>query len=79
MRKEYEAPEMLISVLNIENVINSDEFGTGEEDIPWDKLAPEPVRRTLKSYFADRQQYDNHEDFPIHQDMIGKDQAIKRY
>lgn len=36
MRKEYEAPEMLISVLNIENVINSDEFGTGEEDIPWD-------------------------------------------
>jgi ADP-ribose pyrophosphatase YjhB (NUDIX family) len=50
-----------------------------EEDIPWDKLAFEAVRRTLKSYFADRQQYDNHEDFPIHQDMIGKDQAIKRY
>ena len=50
-----------------------------EEDIPWDKLAFEAVRRTLKSYFADRKQYDNHEDFPIHQELIGKDQAIKRY
>ncbi|GAF57889.1 MULTISPECIES: NUDIX hydrolase [unclassified Psychrobacter] len=50
-----------------------------EEDIPWDKLAFEAVRRTLKSYFADRKQYDNHENFPIHQDIIGKDQAIKRY
>ena len=50
-----------------------------EEDIPWDKLAFEAVRRTLKSYFADRKQYDSQDKFPIHQDIIGKDQAIKRY
>ena len=50
-----------------------------EEDIPWDKLAFEAVRRTLKSYFTDRQQFDSQDKFPIHQDYIGKDQAIKRY
>lgn len=32
-----------------------------EEDIPWDKLAFEAVRRTLKSYFADRQHYDSYD------------------
>ena len=50
-----------------------------EEDIPWDKLAFEAVRRTLKSYFADCQHYDSYDQFPIHQEIIGKDQAIKRY
>ena len=50
-----------------------------EEDIPWDKLAFEAVRRTLTSYFADRKQFDTLADFPIHQDTIGKDLSIKRY
>ncbi len=38
MRKEYEAPEMLISVLDIQNITNSDDFnfGEGEEDVWWD-------------------------------------------
>ncbi|WP_261870350.1 NUDIX hydrolase [Psychrobacter sp. JCM 18901] len=50
-----------------------------EEDIPWDTLAFEAIRRTLKSYFADRKQFDELSDFPIHQDKIGKDLSIKRY
>lgn len=50
-----------------------------EEDIPWDKIAFEAVRRTLTSYFADRKQFDSPEQFPIHQDQIDKDQSIKRY
>jgi ADP-ribose pyrophosphatase YjhB (NUDIX family) len=50
-----------------------------EEDIPWDKLAFEAIRRTLKSYFEDRKNFDDHADFPIHQDHIGKDLSIKRY
>ena len=50
-----------------------------EEDIPWDKIAFEAVRRTLTSYFADRKQFANREDYPIHQDQIAKDQSIKRY
>ncbi|MBU5617510.1 NUDIX hydrolase [Psychrobacter sp. TAE2020] len=50
-----------------------------EEDIPWDTIAFEAVRRTLTSYFADRKKYDSREEFPIHQDQIAKDQSIKRY
>jgi len=50
-----------------------------EEDIPWDTLAFEAIRRTLKSYFADRKQYNKLSEFPIHQDKIGKDLSIKRY
>ncbi len=50
-----------------------------EEDIPWDEIAFEAVKRTLKNYFADRKRFDNREDFPIHQDQIDKDKSIKRY
>ena len=50
-----------------------------EEDIPWDEIAFEAVRRTLNNYFADRKQFDKREDFPIHQDQIAKDKSIKRY
>ena len=50
-----------------------------EADIPWDKLAFEAIRRTLKSYFADRKQFKQWSEFPIHQDKIGKDLSIKRY
>ncbi|CAM3594420.1 ADP-ribose pyrophosphatase [Psychrobacter glaciei] len=50
-----------------------------EEDIPWDSIAFEAVRRTLTSYFEDRKQFDSHDKFPVHQDYIGKDQSIKRY
>ncbi|MGE6439881.1 hypothetical protein ACQKDA_14820, partial [Psychrobacter sp. NPDC078370] len=50
-----------------------------EEDIPWDTLAFEAIRRTLKSYFADRKQYNELSEFPIHQEKIGKDLSIKRY
>lgn len=50
-----------------------------EEDIPWDDIAFEAVRRTLDSYFVDRKRFDARADFPIHQDKIAKDQSIKRY
>jgi ADP-ribose pyrophosphatase YjhB (NUDIX family) len=50
-----------------------------EEDIPWDTLAFEAIRLTLKNYFADRKQYNELSEFPIHQDKIGKDLSIKRY
>lgn len=50
-----------------------------EEDIPWDEIAFEAIRRTLKSYFEDRKNFDDHADFPVHQDHIGKDQSIKRF
>ena len=50
-----------------------------EADIPWDTIAFEAVKRTLKSYFADRKQFDDRANFPIHQDQIDKDQSIKRY
>lgn len=50
-----------------------------EEDIPWDTIAFEAVRRTLKSYFADRQQFDDPTHYPIHQEYVGKDKSIKRY
>lgn len=50
-----------------------------EEDIPWDEIAFEAVRRTLNSYFEDRKTFDTYAQFPVHQDYIGKDQSIKRY
>lgn len=50
-----------------------------EQEIPWDQIAFEAVRRTLKSYFDDRAQFDDQSDFPIRQDKIAKDQSIKRY
>lgn len=36
MRKDYETPKMLISVLNVQDVINGPEFGEGEDNVPWD-------------------------------------------
>ncbi len=64
-------------------------FGTGveslecalfaEADIPWDEIAFEAVKRTLKHYFEDRKSYLQHSDFPLHQESIGKDKRIKRY
>lgn len=50
-----------------------------EEDIPWDDIAFEAVRRTLTSYFADRQKFETVTDYPIHQEYVGKEQGIKRY
>ncbi len=50
-----------------------------EDDIPWDTIAFEAVKRTLQCYFEDRKHCKTLSDFPVHQDMIGKDQSIKRY
>lgn len=62
-----------------------------EADIPWDDIAFEAVRRTLKHYFKDRQTalvqplesdselVSRFSDFPLHQEYIGKDKSIKRY
>ena len=38
-----------------------------EDEIPWDQLAFPSVERTLRHYFADRQQ----QDFPMHLETIG--------
>lgn len=37
MRREYEAPELLVSVLNVQNITNNDEFGEGEDEFDWDE------------------------------------------
>lgn len=50
-----------------------------EQDIPWNDIAFEAVRRTLTHYFNDRKNFRSHDDFPIHQEVISKDQSIKRY
>ena len=50
-----------------------------EADIPWDEIAFEAVRRTLKHYFNDRKTTDDPAKFPIHEETIPKDKGIKRY
>lgn len=50
-----------------------------EDEIPWDSLAFEAVKRTLNCYFEDRKHCKTLAEFPVHQDMIDKDQSIKRY
>lgn len=42
------------------------------DEIPWDDLAFEAVRRTLTYYIADCQKYQNLSDFPLHQSRIDK-------
>lgn len=50
-----------------------------EQDIPWEEIAFEAVKRTLKHYFNDRKTITDHANFPIHEESISKDKSIKRY
>ncbi len=50
-----------------------------EQDIPWEEIAFEAVKRTLKHYFNDRKTITDHAKFPIHEESISKDKSIKRY
>lgn len=50
-----------------------------EQDIPWEEIAFEAVKRTLNHYFNDRKTITDHAKFPIHEESISKDKSIKRY
>ncbi|WP_227429114.1 NUDIX hydrolase [Psychrobacter sp. I-STPA6b] len=85
----YDIPDIgQIYVLYLTD-LQDGKFGTGieslecalfsEDEIPWDEIAFEAVKRTLNHYFTDRQHHYNHNDFPLHQEQIAKDKSIKRY
>lgn len=85
----YDIPDIgQIYMLYLSQLQNG-EYGVGSEslecalfseaDIPWDSLAFEAVRRTLRHYLNDRQQHTQHHHFPIHQEVISKDLSIRRY
>lgn len=69
--------------------LHDGQYGVGQEslecglfaeaDIPWQQLAFEAVRRTIRHYLHDRQQYPDPCQYPIHQEQISKDKSIKRY
>lgn len=69
--------------------LQNGEFGVGpeslecalfsEDEVPWDEIAFEAVRRTLAHYFDDRNVAEAHSTFPLHQETIAKDKSIKRY
>lgn len=85
----YDIPDIGQIYMLYLTTLKDGQFGVGpeslecalftEDEIPWDDLAFEAVRRTLRHYFADRQQYSDHSSFAIHQEYIGKDKSIKRY
>lgn len=85
----YDIPDIGQIYMLYLTTLKDGQFGVGpeslecalftEDEIPWDDLAFEAVRRTLRHYFADRQQHSDHSSFAIHQEYIGKDKSIKRY
>ncbi len=62
--------------------LHEGKFGVGEEslecqlvsedEIDWDNIAFETVRRTLKHYLADCKKYDNFSDFPLYEERVEK-------